>query len=413
MAPVVLQAVDASTAAIAAAGGTKSALSWPTILAFIAITLACMQGTLVLESSDPCRISYRKLSFLLGLELAEVIVIVVSEVFSYIQMQSALATRLQWLYWLAPCLIAISLIEVLNDVWFTLILASASRIRWLPFSSVGERKGSRSVIVELIPLLVTTALSAVLVGWRQRWWWVADSILAEASISAARAELALSNKVLAFCAGWGLFLNCSMTFLFVYVEKANDFKSLSNIWTMIVRKRKSEWTNTGVSEDYCRQFYFLKKCAEEQDLNSPIEPVLDSDQKEDWEATVSLHTDLSAPLHIRNAVFGLDEIEAYNEYLFSGFVNSNFDNSSFWRSYLLLCEHFSLIPFQVAVMVAVSRLYDKVDDATFSALKEIVDVVIVIAFVDLAIGLKVLLWGSGYHKGVRSSDIPDCTPKEN
>lgn len=65
-------------------GGNDSALSWNALLAFSAVLFLAMQGTLAMESSDPSRISYKKWKLLVALEVIEVIVVVASEVLSFV-----------------------------------------------------------------------------------------------------------------------------------------------------------------------------------------------------------------------------------------------------------------------------------------------------------------------------------------
>ena len=83
-----------SNVPVTALGGNESALQINTLLAFGAILFAAMQGTLCMESADPCRISYQKLCFLVGLEVLEVIVVVASESMSWFQMRGPLRERL-------------------------------------------------------------------------------------------------------------------------------------------------------------------------------------------------------------------------------------------------------------------------------------------------------------------------------
>ena len=113
---------------VTALGGNEPAIQVNTLLAFGAILFSAMQGTLCMESADPCRISYQKLRFLLGLEVLEVIVVVASESVSLVQMRGPLRERLTWLQWMPACLLALGLMELALDVYFTLFCAVNSRV---------------------------------------------------------------------------------------------------------------------------------------------------------------------------------------------------------------------------------------------------------------------------------------------
>ena len=208
MAPLPAVLDSAARTSVNYVGGNDSALSWNSVLAVGAVMLAAMQGTLVMESADPCRISYKKWKLLLLLEALEVGVVVASEVVSFVELRGALRARLQWLYWIPPCLLTMGLLELLIDVWWTIKLGAWSRINWTPFSAVGwhekgKRKGVKSVL-EVVLLLVTAALSLVLIGWRQRWWLMHVAVDAVTAERGAKQSGALSLGALGFSAMWGL-----------------------------------------------------------------------------------------------------------------------------------------------------------------------------------------------------------------
>ncbi|PXF49133.1 hypothetical protein BWQ96_01082 [Gracilariopsis chorda] len=181
-------------------------LSWQTILSFSAILFAGMQGTLTMESADPCRMSFVKVGILLFLELLEVIVILTAEITTFLQLQASFRTRLQWLNWLPACLLAYGILELLIDVFFLLRQAYLSRVYWLPFSSIHGKPFSLSSYAVLFYVCFTTAISLVLVGWRQRWWWRSQLVPTTIAINAAREEMSLRVGVMVFCMVWALLL---------------------------------------------------------------------------------------------------------------------------------------------------------------------------------------------------------------
>lgn len=95
--PLYLQAVISRSPN--SVGGNEPALSWSTLFSFGAILFAAMQGTLAMESG-PCLISHQKWKVLLILEFLEVLVVVVSKIFSFIELRNPFRTRMEWLQWL-------------------------------------------------------------------------------------------------------------------------------------------------------------------------------------------------------------------------------------------------------------------------------------------------------------------------
>ncbi len=140
--------------------GREAALTWSTQFAFLAILFAFMQGTLGLESADPCRISFTKYRIFILLEALEVVVILLSEFFSFSDLKNSLKEGMQWLQWLRNCVLFMRLMEMILDLWLSLRLASASRVGWIPFSAAGalNNNGERrklKVLLELIPLVAS------------------------------------------------------------------------------------------------------------------------------------------------------------------------------------------------------------------------------------------------------------------
>lgn len=79
---------------------------------------------------------------------------------------------------------------------------------------------------------------------------------------------------------------------------------------------------------------------------------------------------------------------------------------------LLYLVHFAILLLQICVAVGLYQIHSILDQQTFLALKELVDAVIVVAFVEIAIGAKALISGLGDTSGVlhvndKVADHPD------
>lgn len=57
----------------------------------------------------------------------------------------------------------------------------------------------------------------------------------------------------------------------------------------------------------------------------------------------------------------------------------------------LFGEHFTILPLQLCVAIGLIQVHNKLDLETMKAMKEIVDAVVVVAFVEIAVGLKSFL----------------------
>lgn len=239
----------------------EAALRINTLLAFLAILFAGMQGTLCVESADPCRISYTKLLFLLSLELLEVIVVLVSESLSYTELQGSLQDRLQCLYWLPRCLLVLGLLQLLLDIIFTVSSASDSRIYWIPFSRVGYTSRSRPFdsrsFMEIVPLLLTGTVPLLMVGWQQKWWMVADTVSSEAAAVAVRQCGALSVWAIGFCFVWGFLLTggllCWSILLFVRERVYDDWWYMLNPQEFWKRFPEKKYPGNKVNEKRMEQ----------------------------------------------------------------------------------------------------------------------------------------------------------------
>lgn len=379
-------------------GGNDSALSWNTLLAMGAAMTAAMQGTLAMESGDPCRISYKKFKLLFILEALEVGIVVASEGVSFVELQTALKERLQWLQWVPPCLLVIGLLELIADLYFTCNLATHSRVRWVPFSSVGwHRSGKNSIfstLREVFTLSITAGLSLVLVGWRMRWWLVAVAVDRTTAQNALVLSKALSTGAIAFCIAWGLVLSCSLLLLMLYMEISNYKKS-------IFRKMKWAVNPTAYFKNHPKRNAMDRVPTPE--LVEKMRHLLYIEYGEAWAHTDDHITNLlrHAPLHVGNAIVSSDKEIVFSED----------DDFRFGHLLFLFVEHFTILPLLCCIVAAVAQLHASLDEQAFVALKELVDAVIIVALVELAIGFKYFLWGCGHVGEIHSRDRTGSDPK--
>lgn len=378
-------------------GGNEAALELNTIFAFAAILFASMQGVLCMESADPCRISYKKLQFLLGLEVLEVIVVVTSEALSFVDFRGALVHRLTWLRWVPTCLFILGLMELLLDLFFTLQCATLSRLYWRPFSSVGhiidKKRFRASILLELLPLLLTASNSLVLVGWRQKWWMKAKAVSTKVAMAAAKKAAVLTMGAMVFCFCWGFILTGGLLVYFSYGFFQNKWHEQ---WVFMLKPHKY-W------ERYPdRKFHHNTKTDETREENfknlyrvqfgaSALQNVTQ------YRKTRCLET---APLSAGNAVVGREQAEVFHAH------------SRFFHMLCLFSEHFTILPLQICVVIGLVQLYAKLDEETYAALKELVDAVIVVAMVEIAVGLKSLLWGCGGSFELHENDMKVSHPEK-
>lgn len=371
-------------------GGDEAALSWNTLLAFGAILLAAMQGTLVMESADPCRISYKKWQMLVTFLLLEVIVVVASEVASFRDLSLELQVRLIWLQWLPPCLLTLGLLELLLDVWFTLYLGVRSRIHWLPFSSVGysgERKGRvwRSLL-EVVPIMSTASLSLFLIGWRMRWWFEPKSVLENVAQESSKNCAALSRLWLGTCIGFSFLLSSLSLILICVIEKYAGKRSSLFLFKESWNPRKYYEKNPSMS--FRNNWEALPEDERLCEILFKIKYGRDSEISEETKKR-NLKT---TPLHLGNAMIGRDNQEVHVKE-FSGL-----------HVMVLLVEHFTILPLQICIVIAVVKLHDKLDTPTFKALKELAEAVVVVALVEIAVGFKSFLWGFAFVDELHNND---------
>lgn len=351
----------------------SAVVSLPTVLALFAVFFAAMQGVLALESADPCRLSSRKMNTLLILELAEVVVSLISEVMSFVELRSALANRFQTLHWIAPCLLAAGLLETLVDVYFTLAVVTKSRVGWLPLSATG----STNTKWEVVPFVLTFSLSMSLVGWRLRWWWKSICVSTAVSEIAVSNEPALRIGVMGFAVGWAVGISALVFVIIMLADCAEDganyVGSIPYLW------KPDKW----IDEQHGDIKVWYRTADQGQSLEQYVaSAVLDSSvplPETENEVFVNLERQ---PLHCGNAIVGSD----------GKFIKEEDRGASRLHKVILLAEHVVVLPLLIVVVVIISRLHNSLDENTFEVLRQLTDAVIIIAFLEIAIGVKTVLW---------------------
>ena len=271
--------------------------------------------------------------------------------------------------------------ELALDVYFTLRCAAWSRNYLEPFSSVGyveKKKRFRArFLIELAPLLFTGSVSLVLVGWRQKWWMTAEAVDTEVAVEAAKRAGALSVVAIGLCLGWGFLLNGGLIMWVIYAfmdskdyEQWRYMLNPKGYWQRFPDRKYTECQENELSERRKR----LDKLFEIQYGSSALDNLSREVKKR------SIETSL---LSIGNAIVGDDRSAIYEDTEFR-----------FFHLVLLFAEHFTILPLQLCIAIGLVQVHDKLDAATFAAMKEVVDAVVVVAFVEIAVGLKTFLWGA-------------------
>lgn len=367
----------------------SSVVSLPTVLAAFAIFLSAMQGVLALESADPCRLSIRKMNILLVLELAEIVTSITSEALSFVEIRAALRTSLQWLDWVAPCLLAAGMIETAVDVYFTMAVVTKSRVGWMPFSA----SGSSSKTWEVLPFGLTFSLSISLVGWRLRWWWQGDEASRDVGFTAVIEETALTKGVMGFAVGWTLGISGLVLIIILFSDCAEDGpKYLASVpylwspdrWLGDQHGDMKVWYRQADGEDIMQQYVAAAV------LDGSIEVPETEDQM--------IRNLECQPLHCGNAIVGRDREH----------IEDEDRRASKLHKTILIAEHLVVLPLLFVMVVVVVRLHETMSRDTFEAIKQLVDGVIIISFLEIAIGIKNVLWSirgvSKKERAFRSSD---------
>lgn len=361
-----------------------------TLLAFTGVLFAAMQGTLCMESADPCRISYLKLRYLLGLEVLEVVTVVTSEALSYVELSGALSARLTWLRWVPACLLILGLMEMMVDLFFTYRCATRSRILWQPFSNVGYTEDNNRFrtreLLELAPLVLTGGVSLVLVGWRQKWWLQAEIVSTEVAIAAAKKSKAFSLSAMVFCFVWGfaltggiLLILCYYSFYFKLYEEWPYVLNPKNYWENYTSQKHPWFAETDIERE--KQFDALYEI---QFGAKALENLTQAKKLRCLETT---------PLSMGNAVAGNDRSKIFH------------DSTRSNHLVFLFAEHFTILPIQICTAVGLVQLHSKLDMETLAALQELVDAVVVVAMVEIAVGMKTFLWGCGSLSELHENDF--------
>ncbi len=292
-------------------------------------------------------------------------------------------------------------------MYFTLALAALSRVLWVPFSTVGKKASDkkRYMIFEILPLLATACLSLCLIGWRQRWWWVARAVGYDEAIAAAKRETAPSTGSIAFCIGWGLLLTIggasylilnllldgiqgnTLVQMIRHIFRPNGWLQAADGRSVMIRADGKDRSNSTPTPDEIKKESFK--------ILMRLRHVADKGKLKDLQEETILQYLRQAPLHVGNAVVGADQERV------------RVSNAGFTHTALLVLENLTIFPLQICIVTAVARLSGKLDTETFRSLKEIADVVIVLALVEIAVGLKNILWGVG-GESLHKFDIPLC-----
>ena len=385
-------------------------VNWSTQLAFVVVLIAAMQGTLGLESADPCRISFRKFRLLLILEALEVFFAIVSEIISFISLRSSLSARFEWLQWVAPSLLAIGFLELILETWHTLSLAARSRTFWLPLSAVGRNEDGKKwqrVFETVIPIFLTI-LSIYLIGWRQQWWLKAPPVSEAISIQRAKNCTALSVGALGFCFAWGFLLvsvSCTglvfmelfyLIFTPGYARNETMFHILRRSFDPSRWGGQNGWWVDPPHSTEDKDVYDMLYKLEYGNLYGDAD-YLKSSYLESMTEETKTSALIRSPPHLRNAIVGVFREQIYH----------HFGNASKADHFIIVfAEHFTILPLQICVAVGIYQMHDALDGATREALKELVDAVVVVAVVDIAVALKVVIWGFGHNEFVHNNDRP-------
>lgn len=392
--------ITTSAAATAIVGASQPALSWNVLLTLGAVMIAAMQGVVVMESSEPCRISYKKWKVLLVLELLQVGIFLITEVVAYFHLSSALGESLRWLHWVAPVLLIYGLVEILIDIWFVLKMSVRSRLHWIPFSAIGRKKKRNAL--EVAPMFLTFIFAVVLIGWRQRWWLASPPVDTLSASLASTGNPALSNGVIGLCMAWSLILSLVLLGFLVFNETSLVIEGYPSLIHELMGSRTPGYflarhpSSYGMSREPTGVHVGL------YELSHHIEhgedpPISDEEKKRNLAI---------APLHVGNAVVGPDR-----EAVYDGFGEGRF-------RYLVVSfvAHCTVLPILICVLAATAQLHGNLDEPTFRALAELVNAVLILTLFELAVGLKTYLWGLGYQKGVhpydRTADEPEQVTHE-
>ncbi|PXF39953.1 hypothetical protein BWQ96_10337 [Gracilariopsis chorda] len=375
-------------------GGVNDALSslqsFPTIIAALAVVLAALQAVLCMESVDPCRLSRRKMNILLGLELVETAILVASELLSFLELRSSLVQAFPSLYFVAPCLLAAGILQLLAEVYFTMAVVTKSRISWIPVSAMG----STSAFWEIIPFSVTLLLSFTVIGWRFRWWLRGNAVSESVALDAVQSDPALKAGVMGFAVGWTVSVSALLFITLLLTDCADDGPSyvagLRYLW------RPDQWLDE--QHDGTKLWYRRFESNDQAVQEYIASAVLDSNVLlPRGLGEIQAHLERT-PLHVGNAIVGNDRKYCKEE-----------DRKAHrLQRVVMLAEHVVVLPLLIVLIVIIARNHDNLDKLHFDAIRQLADATVILAFVEVAIGLKNLIWGiSGTGKKEFSSVSDD------
>lgn len=111
-----------------------------------------------------------------------------------------------------------------------------------------------------------------------------------------------------------------------------------------------------------------------------------------------------APTCIGNVIVGQGQ-----EFL----IKRRFDSASYNSTFVLVVEHLTILQLQTCIVFALVQIHNKLDRDTLIAFKELVNAVLVVALIELAIGLESWLWGFGHLDKVHENDRAHYEPKDH
>lgn len=367
--------------AVDVVGGDQPALEWTVLVVMCALVIAAMQGVIVMESAEPARISYKKWKLMLNFQALHVLLVLVGEIFAFVELYNALRQSVTWLLWIAPTLLVVALSEVILDTWFTLKMGIRSRLHWIPFSSIGRQK-SRPLL-SVIPPLLTTALSIVLIGWRQGWWLLSSPVPTNTARNAARSNIALSNGVLAVCMGWCILLAMASVGFIIFNELGLIVEGYPSLIQELIGSRIPGYFLSRNPSSYKMPRDTTMEHVRIYEMTHRIEhgrsPMISEAEKKRNLAI--------APLHVGNAVIGPDRMTVYKGFAGEGRIK---------LLVVLFIEHYTILPVLICTLAATVQLHNKLDAKCHKALAELVNFVLIVSLVQISLQLKTILWGLGF-----------------
>ncbi|KAI0564185.1 hypothetical protein FGB62_29g116 [Gracilaria domingensis] len=433
----------------------ESGLGWQTILSLASMVLSGMQAVLCLESAPSSRISFEKVWILFVLELCEIVVVIAAEFYSFFRLRSVLQFRLEWLYWAPYCLLIYGVLGLAYDVVFTVYQAYLSRVKWHTLSCEDEVGGHwYTAGIAFVFFAITTICSAVLIGWRQEWWFRAPfRVEEEQAIASTIFETSLSVGVISFCIGWAIVIMVFLTVQLLFFRPALERAIASAYGNEPLGRRFQRWGHLSTGSDINRRNWLIiplfkqilwphhnehflpnmfcrfepeRENIEKQRillflLREPekitIERIKDSEDLSKM-YTICTRTPQSSTAGLGNftaaTISGVDMCrDVSNEIrrcdnripLHIGNVQvgvhahhthdrEQYENLHLLHTICMILEQLSFVPLSICLVVAVSRLRASLDSPTFETLKELADAVITFALLDAGMSFKRLVWGT-------------------